>query len=1737
MKHTNTFIKGMDKDSSQQKYEQSKYENLTNGRPVTDKGLSTGAIENIKGNVFAYDFPALKSYMIVQAEEGAYATPTVKKTQSLFIEFELPYPTINQTVMYGQVEYFTGVDYIEGVIEMIKSFNTQVGVGEEVQYYRVAGEDRVVIYNKFVHFVDNGHVGDSSFSLATAGVFNDFRDFVVIGSSPLRNSTYLLTTNNHGPTGWGQVWKSTYDSENPLGTQKVDLIYNGDLNFSQEHPIEAIANHENEEVQSIYWTDNFNPPRKLNVVNPQAAALRPDDLQLSSKAQLYPAIVTGEEQTGGVLPSGIFYVTYKLEKFGGGMTTVAPMSNYVPVIADQAPNTGTDTNYEFTNYPLTIIGTDKCLNYSIPKLPEGFDKIYIYVVFEDSPANYIAYLIEEKLLSNQTYYDFTVTSLGDKPKIPITDLFSYDVDFERVKSLTSKDARLLFANVKHAAFDIGFDARAYRFNPAKETYTTIDTSTSDWGVAKDANLINPENDDRTATLGGSHYSYQKNGTKLGGEGPNIKYEFTIKEVILDQSSKAEPSSTQAFVGDNDEHLYAPKKTPMINQPIFTSDEYPISQNDNEVIDVDMGPGFRNFKNTRWEHYYKGYMRDEVYRFGIVFYSKTGRPSEVKWIGDIRMPIDAELRNLFTNGSICKWWSPDDNVPSSGIQDVGSTSTSNSSTEYEESATAVGGSLGIKFTVDVSSIISEISGYSIVRAPRRERDRTILAEGSLGEVRRTDQVLDRQGEHVLYVQSEVHDKIPPNPSYPYVATGVVVEDIITFDAPDLKMITGAKIRNYKDGPSQEEDYYYIKPVAGFVHTDDTDIDSVTAPLTDFGPAPLGMGLESNSKYTKSLLRIFGAGRDSRLKATKIDSSVTKANSYGRVADVVKVESGQLNVPMQNKTFHNKGMLVNVNGTVQLRAPAAFTVLLGGDPGKKMSNRLLLECFGYPNEDDCCHHADYEIGDFLWGSSSSTGAEGKRRGQTAIVDLYRHPKEQYGGNTFVARQNTEYITTGHYAAVNKTDIEITATVFGGDIMVSAFPEKKFYEYVDGETFTNPQVGKIYPVQTIGNMELRVGFHFNNFIQGGGGDIADRRRLPDEYLLPIMYHREKNLQTYLVEGEGSALVGEYDNRVYMSQAKTNGEKSDSWSVFRPLNYLDVDGHYGPINKIDILNEKILFFQDKAHGSIALNPRAVVTDIEGSEIELGTGRGLVDFTYISNSIGAFHQWGVLNAKNSIYFFDAYHKKLYMHGGGKTVAVSDKGSMSSFFFHKIRGSVLQIDNPLLFEGVTAVYDHRFNEAIFTFHSKVGLFIGPAGEPNSLLKQVVQTEYSNRIISIETMHTSATSYALTELPEVKTTTTGSIVEIDASQGQFQLVFPSTQSYIDTTASLQNGDTLQIFDGDATGPERAVTWIDAEIINSNQNNYQIQVSDSSYWKNSFVYTTGFPNNPSDAIIKFRTVGPDADFNSLVTELDGGSTLQIKAQNGLWYDVIPEEFNPNYISFYLGSDLTSTFDPTPFILAQEADPSNIALHPWLASWPAEIRTIKWEYVSEEGTGVLVSDDDTRTAESITIVFNERMGAFSSFYDHFPRLYINDSRRIFSQVPSGYSMYIHDEGQRGEFYGVPFPMNINIIVNPPGDWTKVFNNIEFYTTLEDETGKDIFDETFQQLLITNEHQTTDPITLVVGENIQRRMRTWRLAIPRDKSGTNARIRNPYIQAFLQYRNVNGVDRRFIIYDVNTHYIDQPM
>lgn len=60
--------------------------------------------------------------------------------------------------------------------------------------------------------------------------------------------------------------KPDYITRIDLSIGESTVLYNGNLGFSRQYPIEAIASYENGNIQKVYWTDGLNQPRVINIV-------------------------------------------------------------------------------------------------------------------------------------------------------------------------------------------------------------------------------------------------------------------------------------------------------------------------------------------------------------------------------------------------------------------------------------------------------------------------------------------------------------------------------------------------------------------------------------------------------------------------------------------------------------------------------------------------------------------------------------------------------------------------------------------------------------------------------------------------------------------------------------------------------------------------------------------------------------------------------------------------------------------------------------------------------------------------------------------------------------------------------------------------------------------------------------------------------------------------------------------------------------------------------------------------------------------------------------------------------------------------------------------------------------------------------------------------------------------------------------------------------------------------------
>jgi len=62
--------------------------------------------------------------------------------------------------------------------------------------------------------------------------------------------------------------------------------------------------------------------------------------------------------------------------------------------------------------------------------------------------------------------------------------------------------------------------------------------------------------------------------------------------------------------------------------------------------------------------------------------------------------------------------------------------------------------------------------------------------------------------------------------------------------------------------------------------------------------------------------------------------------------------------------------------------------------------------------------------------------------------------------------------------------------------------------------------------------------------------------------------------IDMESKIDYNDFDSRVHHSELKTNNESIDSWTIFKALNYIDVDSRFGEITNMRLFKDKFLYW-----------------------------------------------------------------------------------------------------------------------------------------------------------------------------------------------------------------------------------------------------------------------------------------------------------------------------------------------------------------------------------------------------------------------------------------------------------------------------------------------------------------------------------------------------------------------------------
>ena len=250
------------------------------------------------------------------------------------------------------------------------------------------------------------------------------------------------------------------------------------LDFRIAHPIQATYRIRNGCERNIYFTDDYNPPRQLNLDSLDQyllpgqiySALDPDnpvgsgnDIWDCNQMKIFPeAQVPCLEyletlDSGGIdVLAGVYQFSIQYLDEDLNPTNWFNVSNPVPVYSDNQ-DAGTDRRYDIQGNPTGTL-TTKAIKFQISNLDPRYRYIRVAVLPSTSGTGLldgVAFIDESIVIpSGGAVVEYLFRGLGFREQeITIEEILVPKVSYSRAKTITQLDNRLILGNVKTEYID------------------------------------------------------------------------------------------------------------------------------------------------------------------------------------------------------------------------------------------------------------------------------------------------------------------------------------------------------------------------------------------------------------------------------------------------------------------------------------------------------------------------------------------------------------------------------------------------------------------------------------------------------------------------------------------------------------------------------------------------------------------------------------------------------------------------------------------------------------------------------------------------------------------------------------------------------------------------------------------------------------------------------------------------------------------------------------------------------------------------------------------------------------------------------------------------------------------------------------------------------------------------------------------------------------------------------------
>ncbi len=1029
-------------------------------------------------------------------------------------------------------------------------------------------------------------------------------DDIIIGQHVIRNYLVVWSTNCHDNTGGrGTIWRTDLSIASPVWTK---IYENASMMLTTKHPIaeESIGYYESDLIVKVYWTDNFNMIRFINILSTGPSSV--DQLDILPSVSLEAPVV--KNIGGGNLYVGKIQYAFQYYNIGGIETVFSPCTPLIHLTQSSEGLTGSNIRLYEGSEALDSNGnpnnSGKSVTIEINDADTNYDMVRVVAILyrnlDQVPDIHIVgeYEVSDGLIVS----DYGVYTKGTLTLNAFRTLGNGEL---YCKTISQKGNKALIANITEKYFDIDdtlgyyWDARAYRarnnaavalfkvYNGISEdtivksgSYPNATYKIGGVNVDEEHDCICPYNYDflnneidEVATYTDADtnaYKYQSDLITLGGEGINIKYEFLYPEMFFEESTDAR-----------------------YNQPDTTTIENLTS--------------FDSHKNPLRAISLMNYKHDEVYRHAIVFTNAKGQDSFAKWISDIKTPTVLESPLCAVSGG----------------------------------TTSIAHPLGIKFTVNTTGLLAYgIVGMRIVRVERKKEDRSILSQGIISHM-----FLDNSADG-----NDIYDQLIVGYPRPVIKTPTEGVDAKFIKQTTVIQFISPEINYFKDLSTTSTDYIKIasrlterrtymcavNPDESTVSFDDWGINERTHALGG-STFPLSYDVVSWINVSKYL----------STNITGLTNLYTYNILEGTIAGIVEYGGEEQNLISLTTSPGGKNILnrsIDFGSLTSLpdhEGPSGTCAILIVTPG--IDNSFLIS-----TDELELYLVDYKRPGIAASQYGGLTYESRQSniyiecGPYTEITTGTQDMNVYGGDCVIDFH--EHLRT--MWEVDDNDGDNVADVSLGNRFLSIV---------------------MFPCETYINLGLTNGYKYsrnynNAYINAlreevgtWNGDYIDHTMPNDDYDLiqdknmyeyNSVYSQQNTTKVYFTKPLNWLAIVHDDTTVRISLEKVAREETDSFIKFLTDNKKTLPTQFGPINDLFLFKNYMIVFFDHAFGSLSIDERAILPIQNNSILELGAGNNLQFFDFISDSSGSIHPSSINKIGNGFGWYDAYLNSFGYYNG-----------------------------------------------------------------------------------------------------------------------------------------------------------------------------------------------------------------------------------------------------------------------------------------------------------------------------------------------------------------------------------------------------------------------------------------------------------------------------------------------------------